>query len=161
MFAFAVWDDANGRLLLARDRIGKKPLFYTIEDSCLYFASSLNALRETSEVHWEIDISSVDAYLTLGYIPAPRTIYSGVSKLEAGTLTTIGEEGIATRRYWDLAGEIEPVPQTMSAGSLMRCSHFSRFSTRQSHSGCKVMCHSGSFSAVEWTRASSPLWPRD
>ncbi|PYP65613.1 MAG: asparagine synthase (glutamine-hydrolyzing) [Gemmatimonadetes bacterium] len=115
MFAFAVWDDAKGQLLLARDRIGKKPLFYTLDDSCLYFASSLRALRETSDTHWEIDLTSVDAYLTLSYIPAPRTIYEGVSKLEAGTVATIASRSISTRRYWDLACEIEPAPPTMTA----------------------------------------------
>src|SRR4051812_36617928 len=115
MFAFAVWDDTNGALLLARDRIGKKPLFYTTEDGCLYFASSLAALAETSDNHWEIDVGSVDAYLSLGYIPAPRTIYENVWKLEAGTTATIASGALQTTRYWDLARDIEPMPSTMDA----------------------------------------------
>jgi asparagine synthase (glutamine-hydrolysing) len=109
MFAFAIWDDAAGRLLIARDRIGKKPLFYTIDDGCLYFASSLRALRETSRTAWEIDPAAVDAYLTLSYIPAPRTVYRGVSKLEAGTAATLGADGVVTHRYSDFATEPPPV----------------------------------------------------
>jgi asparagine synthase (glutamine-hydrolysing) len=105
MFAFAVWDDAKGRLLLARDRIGKKPLYYTVEDECLYFASSLHALRDTSPRRWAIDTAALDAFLTLGYIPAPHTIYEGVSKLEAGTTVVVDASGIRASRYWDLAGE--------------------------------------------------------
>jgi asparagine synthase (glutamine-hydrolysing) len=110
MFAFAIWDDTAGRLVLARDRIGKKPLYHTVEDECLYFASSLRALRETSRSTWRIDPVAVDAFMTLSYIPAPRTIYRGVSKLEAGTLITAGAGGISTRRYWDLATEPATVP---------------------------------------------------
>jgi asparagine synthase (glutamine-hydrolysing) len=109
MFAFAIWDDAAGRLLIARDRIGKKPLFYTIDDGCLYFASSLRALRETSRTAWDIDPAAIDAYLTLSYIPAPRTVYRGVSKLEAGTATTLGADGVVTHRYSDFATEPPPV----------------------------------------------------
>ena len=115
MFAFALWDDTSGELLLARDRIGKKPLFYTTEDGCLYFASSLTALHETSDDHWDIDVRSIDAYLTLGYIPAPRTIYESVWKLEAGTSATIVSGAIATTRYWDPARDIQPMPSTLDA----------------------------------------------
>ena len=105
MFAFAIWDDAADRLLIARDRIGKKPLFYTIDDGCLYFASSLRALRETSRTAWDIDPAAIDAYLTLSYIPAPRTVYHGVFKLEAGTAATLGADGVVTHRYSDFATE--------------------------------------------------------
>jgi asparagine synthase (glutamine-hydrolysing) len=114
MFAIAIWDDRHARLLLARDRIGKKPLYYTAEGDCLYFASSLHALRETSPRRWQIDMSALDAFLTLGYIPAPRTIFDGVSKLEAGTAVTVDTSGIRARRYWDLAQDTDTLAGTFS-----------------------------------------------
>jgi asparagine synthase (glutamine-hydrolysing) len=114
MFAFAIWDDRSGQLLLARDRIGKKPLYYVIEDDRLYFASSLRALRDTSDGPWEVDPLALDAFMTLSYVPAPRTIYRGVSKMEAGTLTTVGAGGSSTRCYWDLARDTQPPPETWS-----------------------------------------------
>ncbi len=117
MFAFAAWDDNAGRLLLARDRIGKKPLYHTIEDGCLYFASTLASLRETSRTRWQIDPAAVDAFMTLGYIPAPQTIYRGVSKLEAGTLLTVDSTGISTRRYWDPANDRRPAPESFAAAT--------------------------------------------
>jgi asparagine synthase (glutamine-hydrolysing) len=115
MFAFAAWDDDAGRLLLARDRIGKKPLYYTIEDGCLYFASTLESLRETARSRWEIDPLAVDAFLTLGYIPAPRTIFRSVSKLEAGTILTVDAAGISTNRYWDPATDGRAPPESFAA----------------------------------------------
>ena len=85
MFAFAFWDDTHGRLTIARDRIGKKPLYYVISDGCLYFASSRRALGDGDPARYPIDTEALDAYLTLSYIPAPRTIYPGIRKLEAAT----------------------------------------------------------------------------
>ena len=108
MFAFAVWDERAGRLTLARDRVGKKPLYYVVEGGCLYFASSLKSLRETAAGRYEVDPESVDAFLTLGYVPAPRTIYRGVSKLEAATVMTVGLDGLHTERFWDLAPAAAP-----------------------------------------------------
>jgi asparagine synthase (glutamine-hydrolysing) len=107
MFAFAIWDDATARLLLARDRIGKKPLYYVVEDDCLYFASSLHALRQTSPRRWAIDVTALDAFLTVGYVPAPLTIYKGVLKLEAGTIAMLNGDALHTHRYWDLAKSTE------------------------------------------------------
>jgi asparagine synthase (glutamine-hydrolysing) len=115
MFAFAAWDDDAGQLLLARDRIGKKPLYHTIEDGCLYFASTLESLRETARSRWEIDPVAVDALMTLGYIPAPRTIFRSVSKLEAGTTLTADSARVSTHRYWDPATNDRQAPETFAA----------------------------------------------
>jgi asparagine synthase (glutamine-hydrolysing) len=94
MFAFALWDATRGELLVARDRVGKKPLFYALEDGCFYFASTLNALHETREGAGRINLEALDAFLSLGYIPAPLSIWHGISKLAAGTLLTVSAEGI-------------------------------------------------------------------
>jgi asparagine synthase (glutamine-hydrolysing) len=109
MFAFAAWDERRGELLLARDRVGKKPLYYVVDDGCLYFASTLRALRQSSARRWPVDPAMVERYLALGYVPAPETIYEGVHKLSAGSLLRVRVGGAPeVERYWDLADEPPP-----------------------------------------------------
>jgi asparagine synthase (glutamine-hydrolysing) len=112
MFAFAFWDDHARRLTLARDRIGKKPLYYVVEGGCLYFASSIAVLRATAPTPYRLNVSAVDEYLTLGYVPAPETIYDGVRKLEAGTILEADADGVRVRRFWDLAAADAPFDGT-------------------------------------------------
>ena len=81
MFAFALWDARRGQLLLARDRVGKKPLFYCLRDGVLSFASEMGALLADAEIPREVDHEALDAYLALGYVPAPFTAIRGVRKL--------------------------------------------------------------------------------
>jgi asparagine synthase (glutamine-hydrolysing) len=100
MFAFALWDESAKTLLLARDRMGKKPLYYAIADGMLTFASELGALMAATRLPREIDEVALDQYLTLGYIPAPRTIYRAIKKLEAGQyLLVTGNQPVA-HWYW-------------------------------------------------------------
>jgi asparagine synthase (glutamine-hydrolysing) len=94
MFAFVAWDERQGKLLMARDRVGKKPLFYYVDGDCLYFASSLRALSEGRPHEAAIDPEALDLYLALGYIPAPRTIYRDTLKLPAASFARIGEAGL-------------------------------------------------------------------
>jgi asparagine synthase (glutamine-hydrolysing) len=102
MFAFAVWDERRRRLLLARDRVGKKPLFYAEGDGWLSFASELPALMADADVRTEIDPSSIDCYLAYGYIPAPWSIWRDVRKLRPAH-TLVWENGQArTEGYWRL-----------------------------------------------------------
>ncbi len=108
MFAFALWDERRGRLLVARDRVGKKPLYYVVDGGCLYFASSLKALEQSTSLRWNVDAGAVDAFLTLGYIPAPGTIYTGICKLEAGHVLEADADGVRTRQFWDLGPSPEP-----------------------------------------------------
>jgi asparagine synthase (glutamine-hydrolysing) len=103
MFAFAHWDAQRERFTIARDRLGKKPFYYIIEDGCLYFASSLRALKTTTRRKLEVDVAAVDDYLSLGYIPAPRTIYKEVKKLPAATILEFDASGWRERRFWDLS----------------------------------------------------------
>ena len=103
MFAFAVWDARARRLLLARDRVGVKPLYYAeIPGRGLVFGSELKSLLEDPDVPREWRPDAIDAYLTLLYIPAPATIYKAIHKLEPGHVLIAEKGAIRTSRYWDL-----------------------------------------------------------
>ena len=105
MFAFAVWDSRRRRLLLARDRLGIKPLFYRLEPHRLLFASELRALRTLASTAFEVDPQSVYDFFGFRYIPAPRTLYRGVEKLLPGHSLVAGANGARTSAYWDIPGE--------------------------------------------------------
>ncbi len=102
MFAFGLWNARTNRLLLVRDRLGKKPLYYAEQDGCLYFASTLDALRHGLAAEWPVDADAIALYLRLGYVPAPWSAYRGVAKLAAAHLLEIEiEKGLPNpRRYW-------------------------------------------------------------
>jgi len=103
MFALAIWDSRSKRLVLARDRAGKKPLFYRLlPDGGLAFASELHALvHGLPGLAAEPDWSAIDEYLTLQYVPSPRTAYRDVFKLEAAHVAVVEPgKGIAPRPYW-------------------------------------------------------------
>jgi asparagine synthase (glutamine-hydrolysing) len=101
MFAFAVWDERRARLVLGRDRVGKKPLYYWAGNDGLVFASELKAVFANSRVPRQLDPGAVPAYLTFGYVPTPRTFFSGVLSLPPGHVLTF-EPGAEPRveRYW-------------------------------------------------------------
>jgi asparagine synthase (glutamine-hydrolysing) len=107
MFAIALWDARKGRLLLARDRLGQKPLVYRLDGNRLLFASELKALLAAPDVPREIDPSALDEYLTYGYVPHPNTIYRGTRKLPPAHYAVFERERLSVRRYWqpDLAVE--------------------------------------------------------
>jgi asparagine synthase (glutamine-hydrolysing) len=98
MFAFASWDSSSRRLLLARDRVGIKPLYYWILPDGIAFASELKALLVLGKP--EIDRSAVRDFLFHGYVPAPKTIYSGIAKLPAGHTLTWEGGRVQIERYW-------------------------------------------------------------
>lgn len=107
MFAFAVWEENAGRLLLIRDRIGVKPLYYTLlEDGTLIFGSELKAILVHPEVRRELDPRGLDFFLSLEYIPAPLTIFRGIHKLPAGSMLTYREGRVRIKKYWD----VQPAP---------------------------------------------------
>jgi asparagine synthase (glutamine-hydrolysing) len=103
MFALAVADRRERRLLLARDRVGKKPLYYTDDGARLGFASEAKALLAGGLAEPGIDPEALALYLELGYVPAPWSILPGVRKLPAGHLALCDERGLRIERYWDLA----------------------------------------------------------
>jgi asparagine synthase (glutamine-hydrolysing) len=104
MFALAVWDSAEQRLVLARDRLGKKPLFYAhLRDGSLSFASELAALLLDERIGRDVDETALAEYLQHGYVPSPRSILREVKKLEPGTMLTWRPSGkIDYGRYWTL-----------------------------------------------------------
>jgi asparagine synthase (glutamine-hydrolysing) len=101
MFAFAVWDQPRRSLWLVRDRLGVKPLIYTVRNGCLAFASTVRALREAG-LTGGIDSTAVTEFLEFGWVTDDRTIYQGVSKLAAGTILKWQSGAITQRRYWTL-----------------------------------------------------------
>jgi asparagine synthase (glutamine-hydrolysing) len=103
MFAFAVWDRRNRRLLLARDRLGKKPLYYAQRGDTLWFGSEVRALLQDPELPREADHESIDAYLQLQYVPNPRSAFLGVSKLAPAHTLTWQAGNAEARRYWRLS----------------------------------------------------------
>jgi asparagine synthase (glutamine-hydrolysing) len=103
MFAFAVWDRAKDRLFIARDRLGIKPLYYTrLEDRTLVFGSELKAVIAHPGVRRRLDLEALDLYLTLEYVPAPRSIFEGIFKLPAGHSLEYKAGEVAVRKYWDV-----------------------------------------------------------
>jgi asparagine synthase (glutamine-hydrolysing) len=111
MFAFCIWDTRRRRLLLARDRVGKKPLYWTSAGGRLRFASELKALLADGDAP-ELDLVALHHYLTYQYVPAPWSIFAGIRKLPPGHLLTWTEGTVHTRRYW----QIDSTPRT--PGSL-------------------------------------------
>jgi asparagine synthase (glutamine-hydrolysing) len=100
MFAVAIWDARHRRLVLARDRLGKKPLVYRHEPGRLLFASELKSLLQLADVPRDIDFGSVDAYLTYGYVPPPRTIFRGIAKLPPGHVALWQDDRLTVRPFW-------------------------------------------------------------
>jgi asparagine synthase (glutamine-hydrolysing) len=109
MFAFAIWNKRDESLFIARDRVGKKPLFYSLtEKGNFVFGSELKVLLEHGEISREIDYASLDAYLTFGYLPEEFCIFEEVEKLPPGFSLTFKNGRIETRKYWDF-NYIKPV----------------------------------------------------
>lgn len=101
MFAIAIWDSARRRLVLARDRVGQKPLVYRHQPGRLLFASELKSLLQVADVPREVNAGAIDEYLTYQYIPHPKTIFSGIQKLPPGHLAIYQDDKLAVRPYWE------------------------------------------------------------
>lgn len=103
MFAVAVWDARRERLILGRDRFGKKPLFYLSAPHLTVFASELQGLLAHPSVDRVPDPQSIDDYLTFGYVPAPRSAYVGIRKVEPAHTVVIERGQVSSERYWRLS----------------------------------------------------------
>jgi len=102
MFAFAIWDENKNQLFIARDRFGKKPLYYTQIDDTFYFASEIKALFATEFIKGEIDPSAIDEYLRFGYIPPYRTVYKNIQTILPAQAGVIENGLLRTWQYWRL-----------------------------------------------------------
>lgn len=103
MFGLAVWDDARRRLVLARDRAGEKPLFWTEVDGELRFASEIQALLEFSDQPRQLNRRALALYRALGYVPAPHTMFAGINKLPPASVLVAEDGRIEIRSYWSAA----------------------------------------------------------
>jgi len=101
MFAIAIWDRRERRLLLARDRLGKKPLYWRLAQGRLTYGSELKAILEDPSVDRRVDRTALAQFLEYQYIPSPRTIIDGVQKLPPATILTWEGGGVTARRYWE------------------------------------------------------------
>jgi asparagine synthase (glutamine-hydrolysing) len=122
MFAFAIWDARARRLFIARDRAGKKPLYYTLTpQGTLVFGSELKSLLEHTGVRPEVSEEAVDAYLSFGYVPDPLSIFKEILKLPPGHFLSFSGGRVSVKQYWDFpfenvdAGSEEEVVETLRA----------------------------------------------
>ena len=102
MFAITLWDTRRKRLVIARDRFGEKPLYYGIFDGKLIYASEPKALLAHPSVKPELNFDAFRQYLSFDYVPAPQSIYRGISKLPAAHIMAVESGEIKIRRYWNL-----------------------------------------------------------
>ncbi|MCC7418408.1 MAG: asparagine synthase (glutamine-hydrolyzing) [Acidobacteria bacterium] len=123
MFALAVWDDRRRRLWLARDRAGKKPLFYYRSDTLFAFASEMKAFFAHPEIPIEPDPEAVPSYFIYGYVPAPATVYRHVRQLEPGHMLTVAADGaVRDTCYWRLQypreGAVRPIARAEAVAGV-------------------------------------------
>jgi len=102
MFAFAIWDSNKKQLFLARDRLGKKPLFYFFDSGKFIFASEIKSILLSPQIKKEVDPTALYYYLGYEYVPAPLTMFKGIKKLLPAHTLTYKEGTITTHRYWQL-----------------------------------------------------------
>ncbi|MEA2603106.1 MAG: hypothetical protein QOF89_4098 [Acidobacteriota bacterium] len=116
MFSLAIWDRRSRCLFIARDRLGIKPLYYTVGADGLVFASEVKALLAVSAERPRVNLEMLDAYMSVGYVPTERTLFAGIEKLQPGWCLKADADGIHLRQYWDL----KPETEEMSEAECMR-----------------------------------------
>lgn len=120
MYGFALWDARAQTLLVGRDRLGIKPIYYLNDGRRVAFASEAKALLELPGVDAAVDPAALAAYLELGYVPAPLSILRGIRKLPIGALLKVGPEGVAVRSTWQPPTAVDPVPSAQEWAQLVR-----------------------------------------
>ena len=115
MFAFALWDAKKRQLLLARDRVGQKPLYIYRDQNRLLFASELKAILAIADIDRTIDVAALEDYLTFGFIPGARSIFHGIEKLPPAHVLAVRPDalGASARRYWTYP-TIAPVTRSVA-----------------------------------------------
>ncbi len=107
MFAIGIWDGRRNRLVLARDRIGQKPLYYAVKNRRIVFGSELKCLAAVDGVCQEVDPGAIDEFLTYQYVPHPGTIWKGVHKLAPGHFAIFEDGEVTVKKYWNFDPSIE------------------------------------------------------
>ena len=102
MFSFAIWDNNKKLLLIARDRLGEKPLYYSYINNKFIFGSEIKCILQSGYYSKEIDYQSLDHFFTFLYIPAPNTIFKGIKKLPPGHILLFQKDEIKIRKYWEV-----------------------------------------------------------
>jgi asparagine synthase (glutamine-hydrolysing) len=120
MFAIALFDARKNRLVLARDRLGKKPLYYTLRDGKLYFASELKSLLQAPGLERRINPGAIDLYLTYQYIPHPESIYQGIYKLPPGHYAVYQDGKLTVEPYWKIDWTTEKTISWPDASQRLR-----------------------------------------
>jgi len=102
MFAIAIWDGREKKLILARDRVGKKPLYYHYDGSRIAFGSEIKAILQVPAISRDIDLEALSDYFSYLYVPAPKSIFKTVRKVLPGHYVTVSAQGLREVEYWDL-----------------------------------------------------------
>ena len=112
MFAFALWDKLEKKLFLARDRVGKKPLYYFHDNARFVFASEIKAILAMKGIPREVDVEALNYYLTYGYIPAPMTIFKHIRKIRQASVLSYHDKNVVEKAYWKLPDPGNTVDQS-------------------------------------------------
>lgn len=120
MFSIAIWDSKRDQLILARDRMGKKPLFYTYRENRLFFASEIKSLLEVEGTSKAINPGAIDLYLTYQYVPHPHSIYRDIQKLQPGHYARLVENELTVKPFWKIDWSREVPTDLASAGEQLR-----------------------------------------
>lgn len=118
MFALAIWDGRRDQLLLVRDRLGIKPLYYAQVDDQFFFASQVKALLCSQRVPVRLSKPGIESYLTFGCVSDPMTAFEGVHALGAGHVATVRPGSVRSRKYWSLPSEAHPVSRADATEEL-------------------------------------------
>jgi asparagine synthase (glutamine-hydrolysing) len=119
IFAFALWDSLRSRLLLARDRVGIKPLYYAEVEGSLVFGSELKSLLQHPNVGKRLDLVALNQYLSFEYVPTPRSIFADVRKLPPGSGLSLEAGAVSVSRYWDMSLELSEAGPPKSERSYL------------------------------------------
>ncbi len=111
MFAFAIWDERQDTLLLARDRVGIKPLYYWLTGRGIVFGSEVKAILADPEVSAEVVPEMIDRFLAFYYVPGEETLFRNIHKLAPGSFMLVKDGKVQIKQYWDL--QFKPVDQTV------------------------------------------------
>ena len=122
MFAIAIWDSKNQKLVLARDRVGKKPLFYYCDQKRMLFASEMKAILANPGVSATLDYESFSDYLSLLYVPAPKSIFREIRKVRPGCYLVVSNQGVQEKEFWDVTfSPSENISEKVWCEDLLNC----------------------------------------